>query len=266
MFAPGSSNHRIDIVGSTSVQPLAEKLANTYMKNNSNVLINVQGGGSGMGIRSIQQKITNMGMVSAELSQEDKKGITVIKLGDEGIVVCVNNENNISNLTTQQIRDIFSGKIDNWKDVGGANSKIHVITREDGSGTRTGFETILMKGYKIKKDAIVQSSTNEIEQSVVNDNNAIGYVSYTTISNNVKDVLIDGVKVSDDTIVDGSYKLIRPYLFLIHDHDDLYVNDFLNWVFSPEGLEIIKHEKIIPPNGKELEDTKRQLNNITTNL
>jgi phosphate transport system substrate-binding protein len=264
MFTPGSSNHRVDIVGSTSVQPLVEKLANIYMKNNSDILINVQSGGSGMGIRSIQQKIANIGMVSEDLSQEDKKGITAIKLGDEGIVICVNNENNISNLTTQQIRDIFSGKIDNWKDVGGTNSKIHVITREDGSGTRTEFESILMKDYKIKKDAIVQSSTNEIEQSVVNDKNAIGYVSYATITDNVKDVLIDGIKASNDTLVDGSYKFIRPYLFLIHDHENLYVNDFLNWVFSPEGLEIIKNEKIIPPGEEELETIKRQINNLTT--
>jgi phosphate transport system substrate-binding protein len=264
MFNPSSNSHRIDIAGSTSVQPLAEILDNTYSKNHSDLLINVQGGGSGMGIRSIQQKITNIGMSSEHLTKEDEKGVTELKLGDEGIVVCVNNKNKVSNLTSQQIKDIFSGKISNWKDVGGDNSEIHVITREDGSGTRTEFESILMENERIKKDAIVQSSTNAIEQSVTNDENAIGYISYATITDNVKDLIIDGVKISDKTISDGSYKLKRPYIFLIHDNENEYVKNFLNWVFSSEGIEIIKHKKIIPPTENELKTIRNTISNIST--
>jgi phosphate transport system substrate-binding protein len=264
MFNPNSNSHRIDIAGSTSVQPLAEELANTYSKNHPDLLINVQGGGSGMGIRSIQQKITNIGMSSEHLTKEDEKGVTELKLGDEGIVVCVNNRNKVSNLTSQQIKDIFSGKINNWKDVGGDNSAIHVITREDGSGTRTEFESILMENERIKKDAIVQSSTNAIEQSVTNDENAIGYISYATITDNVKDLIIDGVKISDKTISDGLYKLKRPYIFLIHNNENEYVKNFLNWVFSPEGIETIKHKKIIPPTENELKTIRNTISNIST--
>jgi phosphate transport system substrate-binding protein len=264
LFNPGSSSHRIDIIGSTSVQPIAEELATVYSKDNPNLLINVQGGGSGMGIRSIQQKIADIGISSKKLYDEDNENITKLELGYEGIVICVNHENNISNLSKQQLKDIFSGKINNWQDVGGSDCEIHVLTRESGSGTLTSFNEIVMNGDKIKSDAITQSSTNAIEQTVANDEKAIGYVSYTTVSDSVKKLLsIDGVEISDETIANGSYALTRPYLLLIHDHENKYVKDFLSWVFSPEGIELLKHEKIISPNEKELETNRNTINNIS---
>ncbi|KZX12577.1 phosphate ABC transporter substrate-binding protein [Methanobrevibacter filiformis] len=251
MIVPGSSYERINIVGSTSVQPLGEKLAETYTENN-NVLINVQGGGSGMGIRSSHQNITDIGMSSKELNNEEKKELEELILGQEGIVISVNNENNVNDLNIGQIKNIFSGKIRNWKEVGGKDLNIEVITREEGSGTRSAFEDLVMEDSKIKADAIVQSSTESVKQSIVSNPGAIGFVSYAHMSDDVKSLLVDGVDVSEETIADKSYKLQRPFIFLINGEPKDSVKEFLQWVYSPEGIKIIKEEKIVPPNSTQI--------------
>ncbi|MDI9624258.1 MAG: phosphate ABC transporter substrate-binding protein [Methanothermobacter sp.] len=238
---------RIDIVGSTSVQPVAEKLAAEYMKKHPDVKINVQGGGSSVGITQAQQGTADIGTSSKELKEDEKKGLKVYLIGKDGIVVIVNKQNNIQGLTTEQVRDIFSGKIRNWKEVGGPDAPITVITREEGSGTRKAFEEIVMKKEaKIRKDAIVESSTEAVKQAVKQDPNAIGFISLANLDDTVKALEIDGIIPSEKTVADGSYKLQRPFLFLTKGEPTGVVKDFIDWVLSPEGQEIIRSEKIVP--------------------
>jgi phosphate transport system substrate-binding protein len=246
LINPGSNYERIDIVGSTSVQPVAEKLANAFMENHPDVRINVQGGGSGMGIRSTIQGIADIGMSSKELSPEEKENITVVEIGKEGIVIAVNNDNDISDLSIEDIRNIFNGKITNWKELGGKDLPIHIITREEGSGTRSAFESIVMKKTKIRFDAIVQSSTESVKQSVASDPGAIGFVSLAHMSNDVKALLIGGVEPSEETIASGEYELQRPFLLLIKENETGIVKEFLDWIKSPVGKKIIKEANIVP--------------------
>jgi phosphate transport system substrate-binding protein len=246
LINPTSNYERIDIVGSTSVQPVAEKLANAFMENRSDVKINVQGGGSGMGIRSTEQGIADIGMSSKKLSQNEKIYINEIEIGKEGIVIAINNENNISDLTIEQIRNIFNGNIKNWKEVGGKDSPIHVITREEGSGTRSAFESIVMDNTKIKSDAIVQSSTESVKQSVTSDPGAIGFVSLAHMSDDVKKLLVEGIEPSDETVASGEYELQRPFLFLVKGKETDVVKEFLDWMNSPTGAKIIKESGIVP--------------------
>ena len=248
MINPTENHERIDVVGSTSVQPLAEKLAGEFMKTHSGIKIYVQGGGSGMGIRSTDQGLADIGMSSKSLSDDEKQNITEVKIGKEGIVIAVSNQNNVNELSIEQIRDIFNGKITNWEEVGGSPGPIHVVTREEGSGTRSAFESIVMDGTKIVNTAIVQSSTESVKQSVASDTSAIGFVSFAHMSNDVKALSVDGVSPSDETITSGEYSLQRPFLFLIKGEIAGDVKTFLDWVKSPQGREIIKEEKIIPAN------------------
>ncbi|HIH62144.1 MAG TPA: phosphate ABC transporter substrate-binding protein [Methanobacteriales archaeon] len=242
----GQGEKKIDIVGSTSVQPVAEKLAAEYMKKHPNVKINVQGGGSSVGIRTAQQGTADIGTSSRELKEDEKKTLKTYLIGKDGIAVIVNKQNNIQGLTTEQLRDIFSGKIRNWKEVGGPDATITVITREEGSGTRKAFEEIVMKDAKIRSDAIVESSTEAVKQAVKQDPNAIGFISLAHLDNTVKALKINGVIPSEKTVADGSYKLQRPFLFLTKGEPTGVVKDFIDWVLSPEGQTIVKSEKVVP--------------------
>jgi phosphate transport system substrate-binding protein len=238
---------RIDVAGSTSVQPVAEALAQEYMKTHPQVKINVQGGGSGLGIRSVSQGIIAIGTSSKELSDEEKGTLKEYVIGKEGIVVAVNLKNPVDDLSKEELRGIFTGNISNWKELGGPDSPIDVVVREDGSGTRKAFEDLVMKKTdKVKSDAIVQTSTESIKLAVEQDPNAIGYISLAHMSSNVKAVKLEGVYPSLLTILDGSYELQRPFLFLTNGEPQGAVKDFIDWCLSPEGQKIVEEEKIVP--------------------
>ncbi|MCI6931374.1 MAG: phosphate ABC transporter substrate-binding protein [Methanobrevibacter boviskoreani] len=245
-LAINSGSSKVEIVGSTSVQPVAEKLVEKYKETHPDAQINVQGGGSSVGIKSAQDGTADIGTSSKALKKNESQGLTQIPLGQDGIVIAVNTKNSVDGVTSEQLKDIFSGKITNWKEVGGSDGKINVIRREDGSGTLDAFESIVMgKDTKIKSDAVVQSSTEAVKQSVKTDENAIGFVSYAHMSSDVKALKIDGVSPSDDTIADGSYKLQRPFLFLVKGTSNQATQDFLNFVNSREGQKVLKDEKIV---------------------
>lgn len=251
VFAGGGSDkeEKITIAGSTSVQPVAEKLAEAYMQKHPNVKITVQGGGSSVGLKSVQDGTADIGTYSSELDGNDSKGITSYEIAKDGIVIAVNNENEVSDLTTEQAKEIFGGTITNWDAVGGTSATINVITREEGSGTRDAFISLVMggkEGTPILNTAIVQSSTEAVKQSVKGDPNAIGFISMADLSDDVKAMKVDGVSPSDETILDGSYKIQRPFLFLSKGNAQGATLDFINWVLSAEGQAIIKEAGAVP--------------------
>jgi len=249
VFAHGSSDQKITIAGSTSVQPVAEKLAQAYMAEHPGVKINVQGGGSSVGITNVGKGVVNIGTSSKNLSANESAGLTQYTIGEDGIVMVVNNQNNVSGLTKDQLKGIFSGNITNWNQVGGSDAQIDVITREDGSGTRTSFEDMVMgNGTKIKADAIVQSSTEAVKESVKGDPNAIGFISLANMDSSVKALEINGVTPSEATVANGSYQLQRPFIFLVKGEAKGTVKDFIDWVMGSEGQAIIKQEKVVPAN------------------
>lgn len=250
-FAGGSSTEeeKITIAGSTSVQPVAEKLAEKYMEKHPNVKITVQGGGSSVGLKSVDDGTADIGTYSSELKDDEAAGITSYEIAKDGIVIAANNENSVNDLTTEQAKEIFGGTITNWDAVDGVSAPINVITREDGSGTRDAFISIVMggkEGTPILSTAVVQSSTEAVKQSVKGDPNAIGYISLADLSDDIKALQVDGVSPSDETILDGTYKIQRPFLFLTKGDAEGATLDFINWVLSAEGQEIIKETGAVP--------------------
>lgn len=237
---------RIELAGSTSVQPVASQLADVYMKKHPDVRINVQGGGSGLGIRSVSQGIIDIGTSSKALNENESVGLKQYLIGKDGVLVVVNSDNPLDGLNSSQIKDIYSGKITNWKDVGGSNAKINVITREDGSGTRSVFQKIVMGKDKIRADAVVLTSTESIAQSVKGDPNAIGYISLASYKGDIKALKVDGVYPTEETIFNGTYPIQNPFLFLTKGEPEGVVKDFIDFCLSPEGQEIVKSEKVVP--------------------
>ena len=240
-----SNSSTINIVGSTSVQPTAEKLVEVYKESHPDSNINVQGGGSSVGIKSAQDGSAEIGTSSKELDDNEKQGLEVYELGNDGIVIAVHPENSVSDLSTEELKGIFSGEITNWDEVGGNDGEINLITREEGSGTLDAFKSIVMGDSELKNDAIVQSSTEAVKQSVSQDPNAIGFVSFAHMSDDVKAISVNGIIPSEETIADNSYELQRPFLFMTHGEPTGEVKEFIDWVMSEEGSKVLYEEKII---------------------
>lgn len=250
VLAGGSNQQTINIAGSTSVQPVAEKLASAYMQKNPGVKINVQGGGTSVGIKSAQDGTAQIGTASSKPSASDSQGLVQTQIAKDGIVIVVNKANSLTDLTIDQARSIFGGNVTDWTQVTGASgSKINVITREDGSGTRDGFQSIVMggkNGTPILKTAVVQSSTEAIAQAVKGDSNAVGYISLASVNGDTKAVKINGVAPSEQTVSDGTYKITRPFIFLTKGNPTGEVKKFIDWVMSPEGQSIVKQAGAVP--------------------
>ena len=259
VLAGGSGQEKITIVGSTSVQPVAEKLATEYMKTNPNVKITVQGGGSAVGIKSAEDGTASIGTSSKSLKANESTGLTQYEIGKDGIAIIVNKNNALNGLTVEQVKGILSGNITNWKEVGGADAQINVIVREDGSGTRDAVQEIVLgklaNGTKVAfvKSAIVQSSTEAVQQAVAQDPNAVGFISFASV-NSTKALQINNVAPSEATILDGTYKIQRPFLFLVKGDPKGAVKSFIDWVNGPEGQAIIKADKVVPT-GKQVNST-----------
>lgn len=241
----GKNKISIMMAGSTAFQPFAEKLAETYMESNDKVSITVQGGGSAVGIQSANSGAADIGMADLVELPAEAKNLTSTVVARDGIAMIVHPRNIVSGLTTDQIHDIFNGKIINWKEVGGNDASITVVSREAGSGTRSSFESIV-KDISLKKDALIQDSNGTIRETVANDVNAIGYLSHGLINYKIKAIKIDGVESTSENIISGKYKLVRPIFLLVKGGIQGEIKNFIDYILSPDGQEIIKTNGLLP--------------------
>lgn len=236
----------ITIAGSTSVQPLSEELTKAFQEKNPGVTINVQGGGSSQGVKAASEGICEIGASSRNLKETEKSlGLTTHQLAIDGIAVVVNPKNTLSDLTADQVKKIFSGEITNWKEVGGADGVINVVTREAGSGTRGAFEELALgEEVKITDKAITQASNGAVRQTVAGDEKAIGYLSLGYINEEVKGVKYEGVEPTVENIKSGAYKVSRPFLYLTKGEAQGVAKDYIDFVLSPAGQEIVAKDYI----------------------
>ncbi len=215
------------------------------MDANPGVNINIQGGGSAVGIQSALSGASEIGMADLVELPEEAKKLNSIAVARDGIIMIVNPKNKIMNLTTDQIRDIYSGKIKNWKELGGDDNKITIISREAGSGTRSSFEAII-KNISLIDEALIQDSNGTVRETVINDTNSIGYISHGLINEKIKPLSINGVSCTTDEIMSGKYILVRPVYLLTKGEPQGIVKNFIDYILSPEGQETIKSSGLIP--------------------
>ena len=241
----GKKHAAITLAGSTAFQPFAEKLAEEFMAQRPGVAITVQGGGSAVGIQSALSGVAQIGMADLVQLPPEAKELTSIVVARDGIAVIVNPANPVKDLSTAKVREIFEGKIGNWQDMGGPDKPITVVSREAGSGTRMSFEQLL-GGIQPTKDAIIQDSSGTIRETVANDANAIGYLTHGVINQKVKAVTVDGSECTTEAILAGRYKLVRPVYFLTKGPASGTAQEFIDYVLSSEGQEIIKKNGLIP--------------------
>lgn len=246
---PSADNSTISISGSTTVQPLAEKLAEAFMTENTGVRIDVQGGGSSVGVKAAGEGTSDIGMASREIKESELAefpNLEIFVIARDGIAIVAHPNIAINDLTIEHVRDIFSGKITNWKDLGGEDQNIFVVSREEGSGTRGAFEEMVMgEDALITSTAILQPSNGSIRTTVSTTPYSIGYLSFGYLDDTVKSISIDGVAPTEPNAADGSYPIVRPLNMLTNGEPTGNVKAFLDFILSEAGQKLVVEDGYI---------------------
>ncbi|WXR62196.1 phosphate ABC transporter substrate-binding protein [Peptostreptococcaceae bacterium AGR-M142] len=247
----------ITVIGSTSVTPVAQELAKAFEAKNENIRIDVQGVGSTAGVKAVHENVGEIGMASRNLKSGEKEwNLNEHVIAYDGIAVVAHPKNTVSDLKKDDINKIFKGEITNWKELGGEDKEIIVISREAGSGTRGAFEelnSLLEKnenGKKVsvvKEDSLIAEGNGAVKANVASKEDSIGYISLSYLDDSVKGIKVDGVTPSSENIMNGSYKISRPFLMLTNSEASDEAKFYLEFILSDEGQEIVK-KKLIPVN------------------
>ena len=244
----GMKETDVIIAGSTSVQPYAEILAEEYAHLFPEKIVEVQGGGSAAGITAVESGAAQIGMSSRNLKDEELD-LWSVEIAKDGLAIIVNPANPVTDLTMEQICDIYDASVVNWSDFGGKDAQIHIITREEGSGTRSAFEDLVMGERRITPKAIVQDSNGAVRQLVADDPYSIGFISLGLVTigeKPVKALNLDGVIPTRENVINGSYVLFRPFLFVAKTEPEGLAKDFVDYVLSSDGQKILSDEGLIP--------------------
>lgn len=238
----------IKIAGGTAHIPVMTEAAKRIMMRHNDISITVAGGGSGLGIKQAGEGLADIGNSGREPKPEEieRYGLGVYKWAIDGVGVVVHPENSITSLTSDHLKDIFSGKIDNWKSLGGPDHAITLYTRDEASGTREVFwEKALSKG-PISPKALFTASNGAMKTAVANDPYAIGYVSVGHMDKSIAPVALDGVTPTLETVKNGEYKVSRGLFSNTKGEPQGLTRLFIDYLFTSEGQKIAADKGFIP--------------------
>ncbi len=238
---PAALTGTVSTDGSTSMEKVIGALSESFMAQNDGVTVNYNPTGSGSGITAVQEGTCDIGLSSRALKDEEKSaGLKETVLAYDGIAIIVHPDNPVSDLTLEQIAQLFTGEITNWKDLGGNDAQVVLIGREAASGTRDGFESIT--GTKDKCQYRQElTSTGDVITAVSQNPDAIGYASLASVKDSVKALNVDGVTPSEATVKDGSYKVQRPFVLVTMEGKELSpaAQAFFDYAVSSDAASII---------------------------
>ena len=248
--APATLSGSVSTNGSTSMEKVIGTLSEQFMADNSGVTVTYDPTGSGAGIEAASNGSADIGLASRALKDEEKAGgLTETVVALDGIAVIVNADSKVENLTVEQIGKIFTGEITDWSEVGGDAGTISCIGREAGSGTRDGFESITGTKDACKLDQEL-TSTGGVIEAVAGNPNAIGYASLSAVEgkNTVKAVTVGGVACTEDTVLNGSYAIQRPFVLVTKTGETLSpaAQAFFDYATSSAASQLIKAAGAVP--------------------
>ncbi|MDO4289469.1 MAG: phosphate ABC transporter substrate-binding protein [Eubacterium sp.] len=229
--------------GSTSVQKIMDAAGEEFTAQNPDVQFTYSGTGSSDGIKGAADGTYSFGGVSRELKDEEKGDLTEQIFAYDGIAMITHPSNPVTSISSEDLTKIYTGEITNWSQVGGNDAPIVVVSREDGSGTRTAVEELLGFENKLKSDATVKEGNGNVQTTVAGNENAIGYVSLTFVDDTVKKLEVDGVEATVENVLNKSYPISRPFLVVYNESKvDDTTKAFLDFLMSDEGQNIVEKE------------------------
>jgi phosphate transport system substrate-binding protein len=254
MGAAGAWAANLVLKGSTTVLPVAQKVAEEFMKENSDVRISIAGGGSGNGIKALIDATCDVAMSSRFIKKQEVelavgRGIYPVPLciAYDCIVPVVHPDNTVTNLSIEQLKNIYKGVVRNWKELGGPDREIVVVSRDTSSGTYEVWEEMVLGGGKVYPGALLQASNGAIVQTVAKNKNAVGYIGIGYANPEVKPLSVNGIVGSEITTLDGSYPISRPLFIFTPGWPKMEAQRFLNYLVQPgKGQKLVREAGFVP--------------------
>ena len=252
MLAGQAFAQKLVLSGSTTVLPIAQKAAEVFMNNNASADISVRGGGSGVGIAAMIDGTCDIANSSRPIKDTEldkavangrKPKANVVAM--DGICVIVHPSNSVNALSKKQIKDIYTGSISNWSQLGGPTEKIVVVSRDSSSGTFEAFGTLALDGSKVRADALMQASNQAVASTVAQTPGAVGYVGLGYLTSSVKAVDVDGVKASKETVLTGKYPIGRPLFMYTNGAPTGLAKQLIDFIMSPEGQKLVEDDGFV---------------------
>ena len=235
--------------GSTSMKNVIAALTEGFAEVEPGVTVSYDPTGSGAGITGATDKTLDIGLSSRALKDDEKNDVDGTTVALDGIAIVVNKASKVADLTVDQLKQMFTGEITNWKDVGGDDGEIVLVGREAGSGTRDGFESIVDVKDSCKY-AQELTATGAVISAVEANPLAVGYASLSAVGDTVAMVTVEGVECSEDTVKDGSYKIQRPFVFVTNKSVTLseQAQAFVDFATSKDAADLIRTAGAVPVN------------------
>jgi phosphate transport system substrate-binding protein len=242
---PTGLSGELTVAGSTTVLPINQECARLLMEANPDLRISVSGGGSGHGVKSVGAGEIDIGAASRDVKAAELElypDLKPVAIGKDSVAIVVHPSNTINDLTLEQAAQIFSGEITNWEEVGGANTAIRVITREEGSGTRETFEKYVMTPFdkEVAGKASVKGSNGEVRATVSSDANSIGYLSIGYVDSSMKAIKVGGIEATVANVLSGDYPIQRSLYLITKGEPSALEQAFINFILSSEGQEVVE--------------------------
>ena len=247
--AAGTLSGNVATGGSTSMKNVIAALTEGFAEVEPGVTVSYDPTGSGAGITGATDKTLDIGLSSRALKDDEKDDVDGTTVALDGIAIVINKASKVADLTVDQLKQMFTGEITNWKDVGGDDGEIVLVGREAGSGTRDGFESIVDVKDSCKY-AQELTATGAVISAVEANPLAVGYASLSAVGDTVAMVTVEGVECSEDTVKDGSYKIQRPFVFVTNKSVTLseQAQAFVDFATSKDAADLIRTAGAVPVN------------------
>lgn len=243
----------VTVNGSTTVLPAMQQVAEAFMAQHKDVTVTISGTGSGNGIKALRDKMADIAMASRDVKAKEAKdfeahGMKPVRftVAYDAIVPVINKENGVENLTMEQLRDIYAGKIKSWKEVGGADKPIVVIGRDSSSGTFECWQELVMGKTRVSPRALLQSSSGGVVQAVTSNPNAIGYVGIGYLDNQTKALKINAVEATMDTAKAKTWPISRDLFLFTAGEAQGDAKALIDFMLSKDGQVLVQKSGFVP--------------------